>query len=323
VTLSDGEDDFPGGMTREEVLASMKEDRIPLYAIGFSQKGQKGDGNLKKLGEFARISGGEFFEGNGADISKLYDSIQEKILKSFIVKLDVSKAAADGKTSRLQLTLTSNGKTITDGLDIRVMSQAANLPPPWYNKIPKWGYAVAGGVLLLIILLIGVSISKKRARTAEEKQKAEADAKKRAKAEQDSAIKRAADEGAKRALEEKKKQEQEEKDKEPLTVKKAAPPGLKIKLSVLGSGGAQRDYALSLSSKATIGRGTESDLTITDDEEISKRHCELAMEGGYVLISDLNSTNGTFINGVPVKSGHRLKSGDIVMVGRTEMRVAF
>lgn len=321
VTLSDGEDDFPGGMTRDEVLGSMKEDRIPLYAIGFSKKGEKGDSNLKKLGEFARISGGEFFEGNGADLAKLYESIQQKILKSFLIKLDVSKAPADGKTSRLQLTLTSNGKTITDGLDIRVM--AVPLPPRWYEKIPKWGYAVAGVVSLLILVLIVVLISKKRARTAEEKQKTEADRKKREKAEQVDAIRQAADEGAKRALEEKKKQEQQEREKESLTVKKAGLPGLKMKFSLLGSSGDKRDYGISISTRGTIGRSTDCDLTITDDEEISKRHCELAMEGGYVLISDLNSTNGTFVNGVPIKSGHRLKSGDIVMVGRTEMRIVF
>jgi VWFA-related protein len=323
VTLSDGEDDFPGGMTRDEVLASMKEDRVPLYAIGFSQKGQKGDVNLKKLGEFARISGGDFFDGNDADLSKLYDSIQQKILKSFLIKLDAAKAPADGKASRLQLTLNSNGKSITDGLDIRVMSQAAILPLPWYKKIPIWGYAVASAICLLIIILMVVSTSKKRARLAEEKLKAEAERKKREKAEQDAAIKRAADEGAKRALEEKQKQEQAAKDKEPLTVKKTAPPGLKMKLSVLGSTSDQREYGISLSSRASIGRGSECDLTITDDEEISKRHCELVLEGGYVLVNDLNSTNGTFVNGVTVKTGHRLKSGDLLMVGRTEMRIVF
>jgi Mg-chelatase subunit ChlD len=82
VMLSDGEDDFPGGMTRGEVLAAMKEDRIPVYAIGFSQQGKKGDANLKTLGEFARMSGGEFFDGNRAELGKLYESIQQKILKS-------------------------------------------------------------------------------------------------------------------------------------------------------------------------------------------------------------------------------------------------
>ena len=40
VMLSDGEDDFPGGMTHDEVLAAMKEDRVPVYAIGFSQQGK-------------------------------------------------------------------------------------------------------------------------------------------------------------------------------------------------------------------------------------------------------------------------------------------
>jgi pSer/pThr/pTyr-binding forkhead associated (FHA) protein len=96
-----------------------------------------------------------------------------------------------------------------------------------------------------------------------------------------------------------------------------------MKLSVLGNSGDQRDYGISLSGQAFIGRSTECDLALRDDEEISKRHCELTIEGGYVLISDLNSTNGTFVNGVPVKTGHRLKSGDLVLLGRTELRITF
>jgi len=159
VMLSDGEDDFPGGMTRNEVLSAMKEDRIPIYAIGFLPQDKKADASLKSLGEFARTSGGEFFDSNGVELGKLYDSIQQKVLKSFLVKMDVSKAAADGKSYRLQLNLSSNGKSMTDGLDLRILSPTV-MPSeksshiPWYNtrymKIPVWGYCAIGGFLFLI-----------------------------------------------------------------------------------------------------------------------------------------------------------------------------
>lgn len=308
VMLSDGEDDFPGGMTRDEVLAAMKEDRVPVYAIGFSQQGKKGDANLRTLGEFARTSGGEFFDGNGTEVGKLYESIQQKVLKSFLVKLDATKATADGKSYRLQLTVNSSGKSMTDGLDLRILSPTGATsektpPKPWYKKIPISGYGIAGGFLVLIIALFMSSRQKKAARLIAEEEEL-----KRRVAEQEAAT---------RAEEDKKKLEGL------LTVKKAAVPGLKMKLSVVGNSGDQRDYGISLSGRACIGRSSECNLAISDDEEISKRHCELTMEGNYVMISDLNSTNGTFVNGVPVKTGHLLKTGDLLLLGRTELRITF
>jgi VWFA-related protein len=316
ITLSDGEDDFPGGMTRDEVLAAMKEDRIPIYAIAVSAKGAKADDNRKKLGEFARLSGGELLDGNSGDWGKLYDAIQQKILKSFLVQLDAAKTPADGKTTRLQLTLTSNGKTMSDGLDLRILAKpaaSAPAPPlPWYKNIPVWGYAVAGGLLLLIIILVVVLRKKKAARLA-----AEAAERKQRQAEEVARSKKAAEEAAAKAAAEKKRLDEQN------TVRMPAPPGLKMKLAVLGSGGETREYGISLSSRAFVGRSSDCDLAISDDTEISKKHCELVLEGGYVLINDLNSTNGTFVNGVPVKTGHRLKSGDLVMLGRTEMRILF
>jgi len=311
VMLSDGEDDFPGGMTRDEVLAAMKEDRVPVYAIGFLQQGKKGDANLKTLGEFARMSGGEFFDGNGAELGKLYESIQQKILKSFLVRLEATKATADGKSYRLQLTLSSAGKSMTDGLDLRISSPTGPTPPPCYKKIPVWGYAAAGCFLVLIIALFIRSRQKKAARLL-----AEEEERKRLIAEEDAARKKADAEATARAAKEK-----EKLDGLPITTPPA--PALKMKLSVLGNSGDQRDYGISLSDRAFIGRSEECDLAIRDDEEISKRHCELTIQSGYVMISDLNSTNGTFVNGVPVKTGHRLKSGDLVLLGRTELRITF
>jgi Mg-chelatase subunit ChlD len=321
VMLSDGEDDFPGGMTRDEVLVKMKEDRVPIYAIGFLQKGKRGQANLKSLGEFARMSGGEFFDSKGVELGKLYESIQKKILKSFLVKLDASKAIADGKSYRLQLTFNSAGKSMTDGLDIRILSPTGKMPEktppqPWYAakymKIPIWGYIAAAGILLILIIALFMRSRRKKARLiAEEKER------ERLVAEQEAAHKKAEAEAAARAAEEKRKIDEQ------LTVKKAAAPGIRIKFSVLGSSGDQREYGISLSGRAFIGRSSECDLAIMDDEEISKQHCELILEGGYVMISDLNSTNGTLVNGVPVKIRHRLKNGDLILLGRTELRITF
>lgn len=66
-----------------------------------------------------------------------------------------------------------------------------------------------------------------------------------------------------------------------------------------------------------IGRGQEADLQIPD-EMVSRRHCEIRAEGGHILVCDLDSTNGTFVDGSPIgrmelTPGHRLQIGKAIL----------
>lgn len=66
-----------------------------------------------------------------------------------------------------------------------------------------------------------------------------------------------------------------------------------------------------------VGRGS-TELPLTD-QTISRRHAQMQRnEGGWVL-TDLNSANGTYINGVRVHKPMRLKHGDQIRVGSTLM----
>jgi transcriptional regulator with GAF, ATPase, and Fis domain len=52
---------------------------------------------------------------------------------------------------------------------------------------------------------------------------------------------------------------------------------------------------------------------------VSRRHCALRREGGSVVVQDLESRNGTFVNGIPV-SRRELKHGDLLTVGDCSFR---
>jgi diguanylate cyclase (GGDEF)-like protein len=65
----------------------------------------------------------------------------------------------------------------------------------------------------------------------------------------------------------------------------------------------------------TIGRGNNADVHIVDDG-ISRKHCEIAHSGNQILVRDLGSTNGTFLNGNRI-SEHVLQDGDKIQVGST------
>src|SRR2546430_6646499 len=67
----------------------------------------------------------------------------------------------------------------------------------------------------------------------------------------------------------------------------------------------------------TIGRDPGNDLTIEHDS-ISTFHCRLEVGGERVVIEDLNSTNGTFVNERAVRSSE-LRSGDTLQLGSIRM----
>ena len=68
----------------------------------------------------------------------------------------------------------------------------------------------------------------------------------------------------------------------------------------------------------TVGRAAGADF-IVDAPLVSRVHCRLtALADGALEVQDLDSTNGTFINGERIQTG-RLASGDRLGVGRVEL----
>lgn len=66
-----------------------------------------------------------------------------------------------------------------------------------------------------------------------------------------------------------------------------------------------------------IGRGSECDITI-DDSGISRRHLELRNTPGGVIVRDLGSTNGTFVENHKIDAA-TLVDGNTITLGRTHM----
>ena len=68
----------------------------------------------------------------------------------------------------------------------------------------------------------------------------------------------------------------------------------------------------------TIGRMPECDITLSDPN-VSRRHAEVRRQGTGFVVFDLNSTNGTRVNGAGVKE-RLLNDGDEITVGATKLR---
>ena len=68
-----------------------------------------------------------------------------------------------------------------------------------------------------------------------------------------------------------------------------------------------------------MGRAPRADFVV-DAPLVSRLHCRLTLQDNGVLVEDLDSTNGTFVNGSRVRKS-LLASGDVLRVGRMEFAV--
>jgi serine phosphatase RsbU (regulator of sigma subunit) len=69
----------------------------------------------------------------------------------------------------------------------------------------------------------------------------------------------------------------------------------------------------------TLGRAAPSGILLRDIE-ISRAHCRLFLENGERCIADLQSTNGTFVDGLRITTHTRLTDGCVVTIGRHRMK---
>jgi len=68
-------------------------------------------------------------------------------------------------------------------------------------------------------------------------------------------------------------------------------------------------------SSAVIGRASECDIRV-DQESVSRNHASIVNTGKAILVRDLGSTNGTYVNDLPIEE-HVLHDSDHIKVGRT------
>src|SRR3954452_2388112 len=80
---------------------------------------------------------------------------------------------------------------------------------------------------------------------------------------------------------------------------------------------------ISLENELVIGRSTPGLGSLGGDSEISRVHARVYHDpSGQLIVEDLGSTNGTFVNGNRIAAATPLRSGDQLRVGQTTMSVA-
>jgi predicted component of type VI protein secretion system len=87
-----------------------------------------------------------------------------------------------------------------------------------------------------------------------------------------------------------------------------------------GAEGEPRSAAIS-GERTVVGRDPEADINI-DDEAVSWNHLEIESRGDVLMATDLDSRNGTALNGEPLDRPRRLRDGDTLLVGGHRLEVS-
>lgn len=98
--------------------------------------------------------------------------------------------------------------------------------------------------------------------------------------------------------------------------------GKEVKLYCQTSNFPQKQVSLKIHSSFFVGRSSICDVYI-DDPKMSRQHFAVEYTDGIFMISDLDSVNGTYVNGVKVLGRQKLKSGDLILAGLTRIRIEF
>lgn len=92
----------------------------------------------------------------------------------------------------------------------------------------------------------------------------------------------------------------------------------RYQLNVIGDDGNRRRFELGKKKLIKVGKKSDNDI-VTNDKTVSRYHIEIQLtDDNSYLLRDLNSTNGTIINGMKVKEAF-LSPGDLIEIGKTKI----
>jgi predicted component of type VI protein secretion system len=89
---------------------------------------------------------------------------------------------------------------------------------------------------------------------------------------------------------------------------------------VSAGGAAPRSVPLA-GERTVVGRSPDADLTLEDDA-VSWNHLEIEARGQVLMATDLDSRNGTALNGEPLDRPRRLRDGDTLIVGGHRLEIS-
>jgi hypothetical protein len=90
-------------------------------------------------------------------------------------------------------------------------------------------------------------------------------------------------------------------------------------LEIIEGGEAGRQ--IELADSVELGRDASVTVPLENDDQVSRHHARISLQGGQAVAEDLGSTNGTFVNDQPIAAPQPLAAGDKIRVGGTVLEL--
>ncbi|MBE5040328.1 FHA domain-containing protein [Ructibacterium gallinarum] len=302
--LTDGLNDYPGGISQEDVIIHAKEDLIPFYTLLVPRGNTAGKAFLNTLSETTNGTAYDLSTG----IDTIYDAAYAELQEAFVIDFSYPAAKADGQLHNLKISVRLENQEASDDISCTLKNPTetlASLPisasgaggeteKEHKNMSPILLIAIIITILLVfaaIILVIAlVNRKKKELPTSSFSSQTPVYT--------------------------------PESANIPIsapTPKTFSTGSMAFSLHEIGGTDVKESQ---IADTLILGRGADCGLVLSDPQ-ISSRHCRLTRENGILFIEDLNSTNGTIINGMTITGKTRLKNGDLLLLGGTEYRIRF
>lgn len=317
VILSDGEDDQTSGITRAEAESAVQTSGVPVYTVAVLRAGASA-GQIefgKVLGSFARGSvGGQHFapETDGVPAAEAGRQIAAGVSGGLVLTVDTSAVTADRDELLLSVTYTAGDTQRTDTLTVyrsALIAPAAPAEDPAGSESagqPAGGEEPApeepGGVPLWAAALVVLAVA-------------------------------ACGVGVWAVLRKKRRQPEPQLQPEPQPEPQPQPeqpcgcpaPSYTVRLTAIGYQGIVHTVDLWEGRPRTLGRTPAANKVLdAADRRLSGVHCSLCCTKGVLTVRDNGSTNGTFVDGVPIRQQGAVPvaDGHTLRIGSYEYRVS-
>jgi uncharacterized protein YegL len=326
VIVSDGKDEFnAAGYTLAEAEKAVEDSNIPVYTIAMPGNDTEA---AKSFGRLSRISAGgvEQVLANDLTTEAAAKNVNRRVNGGYAIACDLTDADLSRDQMSLEIKIESGALTASAGVtvDTAAIRDALGATPPEGPDDPAqdqegeaqdaetggnagiagldenmWLFAGIVAAVLVIVVIALVLLLKRRG-------KKQADAKQPERSFAPGGA-GAADIGKTVGV--------------TVATPQPADGNGKFRFVFTELGGNGKQYGFNKQDELTIGRAASNTFALPDDTHLSSKHCRIYRSGENFYVEDLNSTNGTYINGVKILRPTLLEQVSVLLVGSKELRV--
>lgn len=348
VLITDGVNDYAGGISEEDVYAQLKSSLVPVYSMWMSDSRENDNAGRATLNSVTEYSGGRIYDMSNKSIDTVYGWIKQSILNSYTIDFAYSGAEPDNGEHSFSVRTAENNKTAEDSVRFTMR-------------------------------ITGENSGTSQIEAVDDEKNSEKEDKKDTEKDKDKDKDKEEKDGEDTEEEDKKLNKtlifilvgaiillaaaavililvMRRRDNDPIETTEndggffeSSTYGNNYTGNISHTNGGDKtigvnfvgsvsrnnpDRAIKLCSptqgvisavlrdRVTVGRSSQNDIVI-NSPMISGNHAVFAFEEGRLYIADLGSLNGTLVNGRMINAKTEVRNGDMIMFGNEEYKINF